>query len=388
MFLVSDIKASFECYGSSYDLEPISYPMINVANILVVEDTLGKRILKKQEHFFEAKFEAEKILGFPSKMVSIGSVSTGAKVVILRGGGIGDLILLLPALRIFKNSLPEKVKLTLATFRNRFDLFEGIDEIDDIIPLPTRMTNILGMDYYVEFSEYLDLFRSSHMTDYYLTLLGFDPYKIEPSFKQPDISKGLSKSQRVLEWFRDLRRYWQKIVYVNTGASDTIRRVPIEVIYEVAAAMTDVAFVISSNVDIENREKPPNVFFLDTRYSLKEYISAIFGSDGVLSSDSSAYHLAAALNKPAVALFGPISSKLRSRYYPTVISLDAEYKGQVCNSPCGLSTATEIDQNYNDSKYDLSKGCPEASLKGTIYSPCLLSIPLDKIVHGLSEILT
>ncbi|HDM75376.1 MAG TPA: hypothetical protein ENG51_02780 [Deltaproteobacteria bacterium] len=388
MFLVSDGKGTFECYGSSFYLEPISYPSVNLANILVTEDTLGNRLLSNHEHFLEAKFEAEKIPGFPSRMTSVESVSMGAKVVVLRGGGIGDLILLLPALRMLRNRLPKNVKVTLATFCDRFALFEGMDEIDEIITLPARMTNIVGMNYYIEFSERLDLFGSLHMTDYYLTILGIDPEKVKPFLKQPDISKRVTKSEKISEWYRELRRHWKKVIYVNIGATDIIRRLPPSLISKVATALPDVAFVVPSEVHVENRRKPSNVFALETGYSLRAYISAIYYSDGVLSSDSSAYHLAAALNKPAVALFGPICSKLRSRYYPTVISLDADYRGQICSSPCGLNAVTELEQIPGIQKYDISKGCPEANIKKTKYSPCLLSIPLDKIVYALSEILS
>ncbi len=129
-----------------------------------------------------------------------------------------------------------------------------------------------------------------------------------------------------------------------------------------------------------------NILFLDTNSSLSDYITAISCSDVVVSSDSSACHIGAALKKPTVALFGPIASSLRTHYSPTVIPIDAGYSGKKCSSPCGLSITVDPGYPSAGADHDFSGGCPEAGPDNP-NSPCLLSIPFEKIADKLMECL-
>ena len=59
--------------------------------------------------------------------------------------------------------------------------------------------------------------------------------------------------------------------------------------------------------------------------------------DGIVSEDTSAVHLGAALNKPVVALFNAIAKELRIRYSPTVTGVQIAFRGRRCQAPCGRS---------------------------------------------------
>ena len=389
MFLVSDIKGKFESFGTTHYLEPISYPEVDISNILVAEDSLGKRILRTCPHILRAQFEASKIPSFPSPIQSPKDILDESKVIILRGGGIGDLILLIPAIRIFKNLLPKGAEMVLATFQDKMPLFEGIPEITELRAMPIRMSDILGLDYYVEFSTKLNLFRSIHMTDYYLTILGISPEKIAHAEKEPWLAPQVVSSQRIINWITELRHSWEKVIYINTGSTDIIRRIPTNHIIKIASYFPDCAFVFSTDPQMQDKgDTPLNTFFLDTHNSLNDYFSAIWASDAIISSDSSAYHIAGAFRKPAIALFGPISSSLRVTYYSTVWAIDANYKGSTCSSPCGLNAVTELKHSNTGKMWDINEGCPEAKAKGTIYSPCLLSISLDSVANLLSKVMS
>lgn len=387
IFLVSDVKGKFESFGVSYYLEPITYPKVDISNILVVEDTLGKRVLGKCPHILRAQFPAEKIPGFPSSISSIGDIPDNSNLLILRGGGIGDLILLIPAIRILKTLLPKGVKITLATFKDRMQIFKGLPEIDRIEPMPIRMSKIIGMDYYVEFSSKLDLFKKIHMTDYYLTVLGIHPMDINDELKEPRLSPDAADSRETICQINQLKSQWKKVIYINTGSTDIIRRIPFQTVMEVARLCPDMAFVHSIDHSLGEIKIPSNIFFIDTSGSLEKYFSAILASDAVISSDSSAYHVAGAFRKPAVALFGPISSALRTVYYKSVFPIDAGYVGSICSSPCGLNAVTELNRPSPNTEAKVYDRCPEAELKGTRYSPCLLSIAPSQITKALRKVL-
>ncbi|MCK4829152.1 hypothetical protein KA005_76220, partial [bacterium] len=73
----------------------------------------------------------------------------------------------------------------------------------------------------------------------------------------------------------------------------------------------------------------------------------------------------------SLTIFGPICDDLRIQYYNKAYAIRAEYSGKTCRSPCGLSKS--------------DKGCAESHLLGSPYSPCLLSIPEEKIYQRFKE---
>ena len=120
--------------------------------------------------------------------------------------------------------------------------------------------------------------------------------------------------------------------------------------------------------------------------SLQDYSAAISCCDAVVSADTCTYHIAAGLKKPALALFGPIGSNLRIRYYPTVIPLDADYSGLKCTSPCGLDRIWKDDLVEQD-RLKPRSGCPEAKAKGTDFSPCILSITPERLIPKFHQLI-
>lgn len=387
MFLVSNASGTFKSFGGSLYLEPITYPNVDIANILVVEDPLGKIIMNSCPHILKASFDASKLPNFPALMPSPENVPDKSKVLILRGGGIGDLILFIPALNILRSRVAQGVKLYLATFQEKVELFEGMSGIEDIIVMPTRMSHVIGMDYYLEFSGHSNLFGSMHMTDFYLTLMNIPPETVPTESKVPFFPGTKTMSKKIIRRFEGLRRKNNKIVYFQTKTSSIIRNLPEELSLWLAKNTPEVTFVTTPDAEGERVGWPKNLIALDTTRSLFDYITAIFCSDAVISPDSSAYHIAAALGKPAITLFGPIGSTLRSLYSPTVIPFDAEYTGITCKSPCGTNIVSEFKHLEEVPGYDVSRGCPEANIKKTNYSPCILSIPNEKVREKLKQLL-
>ena len=163
--------------------------------------------------------------------------------------------------------------------------------------------------------------------------------------------------------------------------------IPFQTVMEVAQSCPDMAFVHSIDHSLREVKIPPNIFFIYMGGSLENYFSAILASDAVISSDSSAYHVAGAFRKPAVALFGPVNSALRTLYCKSVFPIDAGYVGSICSSPCGLNAVTELNPPNPNAEAKVYDKCPEAESKGTRYSPCLLSITPSQITKALHKVL-
>lgn len=367
-FLVANQESTATIYGHTYQLKPVYDPCAGLQDILVADNGSATELLKQhKETLAPATFEKYKLPGFPNLLEDLRQVPRGSRILILRSGGIGDHIMLIPALKLLKEiSVEIGAEIYLATQKNMFPIFEGNTFIDRLLPLPITMVDLLKMDFYVDFSGSFGNadFNLKHPTDFYLDSLGLRTGKILaklPSMNNKSESSPIIKHLKVLKKEHSGR----PLILIQWHASAHIRTFPPEKLASLTHRFKEFTFVIAHHYKQAEETslaiKDASLNAINISFQLKdlpEFISAVGFSDGVISTDSSGYHVAAALGKPALALFGAIGSHLRTCYYPNVIALDADYHGKSCTSPC-----------------DRHKGiCPEIKLLSTPYSPCLMSI--------------
>ncbi|MBW1802378.1 MAG: hypothetical protein JRJ85_16820 [Deltaproteobacteria bacterium] len=363
---------------------PISYPEVDINQILVVEDELGRRILQKNENgkLQRISFEAQRLPGFPRPLLSSPQIQRGARVVIIRGGGIGDVLMSLPAIRELKRHLPDDTHITLSTFRSNVPLFENIPELDAVTAQPMTLARFMEMDYYAEFNDPNSEMSSMHMIDFYIKSIGLDPAKTHD--KSISLPIGSLFDQNVAELIKEAGRSFRSTVYLNGLASDMMRDLPPSTLLTFPENLKDHLFIFPKSYSERYGQKVSditaraNVLHLDTIDSLSGYLTALHSCDAVVTTDSSSYHIAAALNKPCLAIFGPISANLRTTYYPGVIALEPNYMGRLCRSPCGKSMFAEFPENKDTDE----KRCPEAALMQMDFSPCLASFSREDLIDA------
>ena len=399
-FLTVNQTCKATIFGDQYDLDPISYPKVDLSNILVSDESRAIELLARhQSVLLRAEFDAERIPGFPAPVKgSPSELPENSRVIILRGGGIGDHLMLTPAIRTLKKALSKGSEIWLVSEKVSHCLFEGSPYVSRFISLPIRMSDLLEADYFIDFSSTQSmpksLYKQMNLTDFYSYYLKIDPKTMED--KEPFISSNLTDSSDIKNIFDDIRSQNQErpIVLVQWLTSTPVRDVPPGLISALPKNFPDILFVVAhENKETIKTEKHINQYGLKVMNlsmhmnSLRDYVSAINRCDAVVSADTSAYHIAAALKKPGLALFGPIGSELRARYYPKIMSIDALFSGVTCESPCGLDRIWEDDV---DERGELKKkrGCPEAEEKGTEYSPCLLSISERRLVEGFRKMIS
>ncbi len=107
------------------------------------------------------------------------------------------------------------------------------------------------------------------------------------------------------------------------------------------------------------------------RLTIKEAVALISLLEPIISPDTGIYHIAAALGRKALAIFGNIHPKTRTTYYPTVISLFPGKEGEeVCNPfPC----------------WDVPHVCQV--IPGFSGSKCMRLITPERIVEALKGIM-
>jgi ADP-heptose:LPS heptosyltransferase len=382
-FLVVNQETTANIYGHIYKLKPIDSPIAGPKDILVTDDGSASELLRRHKDKLSiVSFEREKIDGFPLPLRDSKKIPDGSKVLILRSGGIGDHIMLTPAIRGFREHRMSgsDIELWLATQEDMFPLFKGNPFIDRLLPLPLTMDELFKTDYFLDFSESIQAsdFNRIHPTDYYLEFVGIKTNGI--TNKMPLISLDTIVSSPIIQVLKGLKNYHQNrpLILIQWEASVQIRTFPPKKLSALTHKFTECTFVIAHHhIQTEKTEqaiREENIKAINISNEMKDltyFLGAVGFVDGVISTDSSAYHIAAAFDKPSLALFGPIASSLRTRYYPKVISLDANYNGKICKSPCVRHKGT----------------CPEAKQIGESYSPCLLSISENDIHDGFQELL-
>lgn len=389
IFLAANTSNVFlKAFEASFALEPLTYPKINLSHILVMEDELARRILKRNNgEINRIQFDAQKLPGYPKPLSTFDAVPDGSRILLIRGGGIGDVFMCTPAIREFKQYLPHNTHLTFATFKKYEPLFRNHPDIDAVITQPITLKQLMEADYYFEFMDPTSRMDSTHLTDFYLSCLGIDPNSVNdktPSFSEKHLLDP-AVSQRI-QTEGDAYRY---TVYLNGLASDKLRDISPENLSILPEAYPGILFVfpkayVDRYPDSKTRlSQNQNILFLDTKDTFEGYITALHSCHAVVTTDSSAYHIAAALNKPGLVLFGPIDARLRTKYYATIRSMEANYQGITCSSPCGKSMCAE----FYPENVSTEDRCPEAKHGGELFSPCLNAFDSERLIDEFDRIL-
>lgn len=383
-FLCVNQPAKANIFGQHYDLKPLDPKANNIEDILVTDNFSASELLSRhRDVLIEVSFETEKLKGFPRIVNQLSDLKPDGRIMIMRNGGIGDHVMILPALRIFREMFPVNSKIWLATQKAKHPIFFNNSSVDRLYPLPLRLSVLLKADYLIDFSarnDWYDLDRL-HMTDSFLNFLKIDYEKVID--KTPEIPWDRKRSPRIYSLFKGVRRAHRNkpLVLLNWKASNRLRDLPPEKLFFLIKAFKNFLFVVAQPKNLSEevskllKDCGDNVFNCTPQMSsLEDYIAAIANCGAVVSTDTAAGHLAEALEKPSLILYGPTRDELWIRYYKRALPVRAEYSGKTCRSPCGLTKNTE-------------DGCPEAMLIGSSFSPCLLSIAEEKIESAFVKLM-
>lgn len=368
--MVVNRPAKANIFGCEYDLSPLNPTVFEPQNIIVADNGSASELLKRHPSvLLEVSFATDRLHGFPSKPETISQILSGSTVLILRAGGIGDHVMFLPALAAFRYSLPSGVNVWLSTQKEKHPVFYLNQSIDELLPLPLTLDKLLKADFVIDFSDSIDDedFNSLNMTDYYMNVFGLDK---KMSFdKCPYIQTNPYNCRKIRSAINDLRKEEpnRPIIVIQWKSSNALRDLPPEKLLCITDSFPEVRFITPIRLDSVMAEKKSLGIqknkIVDVSHcieSLNDYITLFELCDGTISTDTAAYHLAQAFGKPSLALFGPVSSDLRLRYYNNAYAIDSSYKGQTCKAPCGL--------------HKVKDKCSEAKILKRDYTPCLSSL--------------
>ena len=313
-------------------------------------------------------------------------------ILVVRNGGIGDIVILSSSLRNLKNRLPWR-PLVLATLPEHVCLLKGqpfLDEVISIEEIGNRIFyRVIDCNNWVEppvmggklpFQVYTSEDRSN-VFDMCLGVTGGE--------KKFSVSWSAIASHNIEEIIKPSKE--DKFIGVHATARAPIRSIPPEYIKPLVEKISqefECKIVLFGQLQEPNvtpfwssmsirsyyadyrrlRElEMPNVINLLDKLNIKEMVSLCSFLDFIITSDTAPYHIAAALDKPCLALFGNISPCTRTTYYPTVKVIYApEVNRDLHCCPC----------------WDVVNSCSPTKYTGD----CMRSITPDVIVEKLKEI--
>ncbi len=308
------------------------------------------------------------------------------------GGGLGDGILFAPALDILSRRLfamtgvrPLLVVYSILPGRT-VAVLSGTPGVE-VKAMPFSFAEFLTYDAQVDFTGMLadPGFQTMHTTDFVLKKLGIDPETVPAADKEPFLNLP-NQIPAEVEAALALARSGGKSLVAIIPVSSYTRTMPEEKIAAIINALSGTYQpVVMYPEGLSPRpflkrhgllEKVTDLTPVSSTFT--HYFALLAGMDAVVSVDTSAVHIGAALRKPTVALFNSINQEYRIKYSPTVRGIQLEYQGRVCQAPCGVSKSraflTGTLPNGRALRFECGYACDEAVDRDTIMSEAIAKL--------------
>ena len=295
------------------------------------------------------------------------------KILLVRVGGFGDLILLTPVMRAIKARWPS-CELHVCTMAHYGQVLQGLPFVDKVVPYPLAYDSVMeyaSVVYYENAIEHNRLAEKVHMTELFASLAGMPV----PEVMQPAYAVRASEAVWAAEMFP--RVNGTRRVCIQVGASGICRVFPRHALGEVVGMMLRhgwEVFLLGAKGEIKLPDGSPknlrNLSEMDLTF--RQSAAVVNGADVFIGSDSALLHIAGALNVPAVGLYGPFPWKLRTAHCPNTVAL----QGSGACSPCFHHASASLRNHFPDK-------CPSKD-KG--YCEVLASIDPKRIVAKAESI--
>jgi len=304
----------------------------------------------------------------------------GKKILIFTYNGVGDLILIQPAIRalyrmVASTGKPPRITLGCDWIHN-FP-YPNASYIHDVCP------NILTLKEFCSFDVFVNLIpvifqrsRERSMRDLCLDILKLGPETggNDPPLIKPDHER-VSKIKPFLDQIR--KETGKKLLCVNWKSRFNHKNAPAFLFSQIADRLQDtyqaLLFKDENTSEIMQKEiDAVNLPVKNLSHLIQDYpdtIAALSMVDAFVSVDTGIVHAAGALSIPGVALFGPFPPETHVSDYSSIIPIRAYFRGKECQEPC----------------LETHRGCAEVNYSQDAVSPCFEAIKVDYVIQAFED---
>ncbi|MCK5018185.1 MAG: glycosyltransferase family 9 protein [Candidatus Peribacteraceae bacterium] len=264
------------------------------------------------------------------------------KLLIIRGGGFGDLMFLQPLVKKLKEQYPT-CKITLASYGRFLPIVVNWPEglLDNIVPVPFAKEIMQTHDYHLVFEGLIERNKEAEREncyDLHSTMAGVDIDMTDNKYKlELDVTKEIENEIK--------SKLPEDFVIIQLRASSPIRMMKEEKWVEIINGLVEMGKTVAI---LDRKQLKPyyDAFIkkheLDTEkvVNLSEYsstinhaVAIISKASGVIGVDSAYVHIAEALGVKGVGIYSSFLGDLRVRYYENVDFVQAE-EGHCDKQPC------------------------------------------------------
>jgi ADP-heptose:LPS heptosyltransferase len=238
-----------------------------------------------------------------------------AEIVVTRDMGLGDLLLLVPAIRGMKRVYPG-LRITFATSSRYIPLFDGgwIGDVERVVSLLSLQGRFNSIDLR-GYSERATDKNTHHRTDVFANYLNVLPLLPE----EYDVRIPLSDEEVVQAGMRLSAAGWdgvRPLVGISAGASAKYRSIPPSTVANLAATLIGRGMRVVMLDDRPMGVSAEGVIDMGGKTTVREFAAFVSLCDATVSGDTGTYHLASAVGTPNVAVFSIVPPELRSAHYP------------------------------------------------------------------------
>lgn len=303
------------------------------------------------------------------------------KLLIWRGGGIGDILFSQPIVKYLKEKYPT-CQITYATFPNNAALLtcwpKGLLDYATIIPFTTEA--LTKHDYHLTFEGSIERCKEAEKLNCYDIFQKMAGVKFNPEDYPISLTPLPSIDIAVKNSLRDL-----KVVLLQTRASSKLRSLPLSLTEIIAKRLQDLGFFVGIQDSYENSDYVKHMILsmksinhartLNLASISADVAHAVaIGNNvvGGITTDSAFSHILPALGKPVVTIFGPFKGELRMKYYKHADWVETEEGWNECGKhPCFLHESKVME-------------CP--FVKNMKTPGCLSAINIDDVISKFVKV--
>jgi ADP-heptose:LPS heptosyltransferase len=333
-------------------------------HILTLEDTvdLGSKQVIKPDSYLIDDINAAHLLvlasrGTMNKLATIRTLDetqdwNNKRILVMRAGGFGDLVLLTPVLREIKRRWPS-CYIAVSTMATYAQVISNLPYVDHISEYPIQIDNANTFDAWVFLENAIERnprAEEVHMTELFGEIAGISSIEdIKPDYKV--------KATEAI-WANEAypRVEGTRRCCIQIGTSALCRTYPRPKLGEVCTALIQKGwevFLLGANGEIRVDKMPHNMRNLaDADLTLRQSAAVMNNADVFLGSDSALLHIAGALAVPAVGLYGPFPWFLRTKHCPTTVAIS----GTGACAPCFHHVNSARRNHFPDYCPSKSKG--------------------------------